>query len=291
MNPILVSRRQFLRTVSSGLSMAALAAPAWLAAAPAKPRVGCQANGFPLKPNDFPALLAALRKMKELGYAGFECNIRFVESEFARLGEARKRIEDTGMEFIGTHTSMQLAKAEVFPGWVEKVAALGASCIVMSGAGLATNGVFPRDALEKKAAALNALGQTCRRGGLRLAYHNHNPEFANHNAEIEGLARGTDASHVDFLMDAGHGRLGGGDPAAFMRAFPQRILGCHLKTYKAKQQVPLGEGDWGFDDLAAAVKSTRWNGWLITEEGGGTRPGNTAALAPDRTYIRNVFGV
>lgn len=271
--------------------MAALAAPAWLAAAPARPRVGCQANGFPLKPNDFPALLAALIKMKELGYVGFECNVRFVESEFERLTEARKRIEDTGVEFIGTHTSMQLAKPDVFPRWVEKVAALGASCIVMSGAGLAADGVFAREALEKKSVALNALGQTCRRGGLRLAYHNHNPEFANHNAEIEGLARATDATNVEFLMDAGHARLGGGDPAAFMQGFSQRILGCHLKTYKASQQVPLGQGDWGFDDLAAAVKSSGWNGWLITEEGGGSKPGDTAALGPDRAYIRNVFGI
>jgi len=31
-------------------------------------------------------------------------------------------------------------------------------------------------------------------------------------------------------------------------------------------------------------------GWLITEEGGGPKPGNTTALGPDRAYIRKVFG-
>src|SRR4051812_17683470 len=113
-------------------------------------------------------------------------------------------MEETGVAFIGAHMSVQLAKPDTFPGWIEKVAALGATCIVMSGTGLASNGVFPREALLKKAAALNALGQTCRQGGLRLAYHNHNPEFANHNAEIEGLAEATDREAVDFLMDAGH---------------------------------------------------------------------------------------
>jgi sugar phosphate isomerase/epimerase len=138
---------------------------------------------------------------------------------------------------------------------------------------------------------LSTLGDTCRRGGLRLAYHNHNPEFANGNAEITGLAEATDAAAVNFLMDAGHAHLGGGDPAAFMSRFSSRIVGCHLKTYRAKQQVPLGQGDWGFEDLAAAVKQTGWSGWLITEEGGGPKTGNTAALAPDRAYIRKVFGV
>jgi sugar phosphate isomerase/epimerase len=221
---------------------------------------------------------------------GFECNIRFVENEFADVASARKRIEDPGVAFIGTHTSMQLAKPDVFPRWVEKVAGLGAACIVMSGTGLAANGVFTPEALQKKAASLNALGQTCREGGLRLAYHNHNPEFARHNAEIEALAAATDRDRVSFLMDAGHARLGGGDPAAFMSKHSERILGCHLKTYQALVQVPLGQGDWDFTDLAAAIHAARWSGWLITEEGGGPKPGNTAALAPDRAYIRKIFG-
>ena len=286
-----LSRRQFVTALPASLAALTLARTTWLLAAPPQPRVGCQANGFPLKPNDFPALLAALRKMRELGYAGFECNVRFVEGEFDRVAEARKRIADTGVAFIGIHTSMQLAKPDVFPRWVEKVAGMGASCIVMSGAGLAPDGKFPREALLQKAANLNALGQTCGRGGLRLAYHNHNPEFARKNAEMNGLAEATEAADVHFLMDAGHARLGGGDPAAFMTKFSPRIAGCHLKTYAATQQVPLGQGDWGFDDLAAAIKQTGWSGWLITEEGGGTRAGNTAALGPDREYIRKVFGV
>ncbi|MDO8543823.1 MAG: sugar phosphate isomerase/epimerase family protein [Opitutaceae bacterium] len=291
MTPPLLSRRRFVATLPAAMASLTLLRGSRLAAANPAPRVGCQANGFPLKPNDFPALLRALTTMKELGYTGFECNIRFVESEFERLAEARKRIEDTGVAFIGTHTSMQLAKPDTFPRWIEKVAGLGAACIVMSGAGLAADGNFSRDALLKKAASLNALGQTCRAGGLRLAYHNHNPEFARRNAEIEGLAEATNPDAVEFLLDAGHARLGGGDPAAFMRKFSRRILGCHLKTYSGAVQVPLGQGDWGFEDLATAIKSTNWAGWLITEEGGGPRTGNTAALGPDRAYIRKVFGV
>lgn len=288
-SPIL-SRRRFVGTLSASVALVTAGSRRLFAATP-QLRVGCQANGFPLRPRDFPALLAALRKMKELGYTGFECNIRFVEGEFGNVAEARKRIEDTGVAFIGTHMNMNLAKPDVFPGWVEKVAALGAECIVMSGAGLAADGNFTIAALREKAAALAGLGATCRAGGLRLAYHNHNPEFANRNAEIEGLAQSTDPQEVHFLIDAGHGYLGGGDPAAFTQKFAPRIVGFHLKTYKNKVQVPLGQGDWGFEKLAAAVRDTRWQGWLITEEGGGPATGNTAALGPDREYIRRTFGV
>ncbi|MBM3852600.1 MAG: TIM barrel protein [Verrucomicrobia bacterium] len=283
-------RRRFVGSLSTTVALLGLGARRLTAGPPPAPRVGCQANGFPLKPGDFPALLAALRRMRELDYTGFECNVRFVEGEFARIAEARRQIEDTGVAFIGTHTSMQLAKPEVFPRWVEKVAALGASYIVMSGGGLAADGNFSADALRRKVTALNELGRTCRQGGLRLAYHNHNPEFARRNAEMDALAEGTDPERVSFLMDAGHARLGGGDPAAFLQQHPGRIVGCHLKTFKELVQVPLGQGDWDFVDLAAAIKSTGWHGWLITEEGGGPRPGNTAALGPDREYIRRIFG-
>lgn len=287
-----VSRRQFVGGLPLWLTaFATLPGSRLFAAASSRPRVGCQANGFPLKPGDFPGLLAALRKMKQLGYDGFECNIRFVESQFDRTADARRQIEDTGVAFIGTHTSMQLAKPNVFPRWVEKVAALGGAHIVMSGTGLAADGNFAPAALQQKATALNALGRTCSDGGLRLAYHNHNPEFARHNAEIEALAAATEPEHVSFLMDAGHAHLGGGDPAAFMQKFSRRIVGCHLKTYKELVQVPLGHGDWEFNDLAAAIAAQNWSGWLITEEGGGPKPGNTTALAPDREYIRKTFGV
>jgi sugar phosphate isomerase/epimerase len=93
-------------------------------------------------------------------------------------------------------------------------------------------------------------------------------------------------------MDAGHGYLGGGDPAEFMARNSKRIFGCHIKTFHGKdEQKPLGEGDFGFEALAAAVKRTGWKGWLISEEGGNPRYANNAALAPDRAYIRKIFGV
>lgn len=293
MNPPTLSRRQFVGTLPALVSALALLRSNHLNAAEktSKPRVGCQANGFPIKQGDFPGLIAALPKMKELGYTGFECNVKFVEGEFDRVAEARKKIDDKGVTFIGTHSNMGQAKPEALARHVEKVAALGGSYIVMSGSGLSPKGEFTPAALKEKATALNALGKICRDGGLRLAYHNHNPEFANHNAEVTGLAENTNPEHVSFLMDAGHAKLGGGDPAAFMRKFSNRILGCHLKTYKELVQVPLGQGDWDFVDLAAAIKDTRWSGWLITEEGGGPKSGNADALKPDREYIRKVFSV
>ena len=278
-----ISRRAFI--ASAPIAAALLAAPKGNAI-----RVGCQANAWPLKQGDFGQLLKALEEMRRLDYLGFECNIKFVQDQLANAGEARAQIEKTGVHFIGAHTSMGQAKPDTFPKSVAGVAALGADFIVMSGNGLAKDGKFEMSALREKASQIEALAKTCIQGGIRLAYHNHNPEFTNGNAEIEGLAKATSPELVNFLMDAGHGYLGGGNPAEFMAGHAKRIVGIHLKTFKGAQQVPLGQGDFGFEALAAAIKKTGWTGWLMTEEGGGSKI-NTAAVGPDRNYIRRIFGV
>ena len=278
------TRRAFLSaSISAGLAVHARQTTS---------KAGCQANAWPLKEGDFDQLIGTIESMKKLGYAGFECNIRFVRGQFQRASEARKKLETTGVEFIGAHMSMQQAATESFRELIDGVVALGARYIVMSGAGLAQDGKFSSEALRAKAARLDALAKTCRQGGIQLAYHNHTAEFANGNAEIDALADGTDPELVHFLMDAGHGYQGGGDPAGFMLHASRRIAGCHLKTFREKTiQVPLGQGDFGFEALAAAIQKTGWTGWLIDEEGGGRAGGNSSAVGPDRQYIRNVFGV
>ena len=266
--------------------------PFLLSAAPGQTLVGCQANAWQLKPDDFPGLLEAFGKAKALGYVGVECNVRFVQGQFARAAEARKEMEATGVKYIGAHMSMNQSKTDAFAQLAANVAAIGAQRIVMSGTGLSPEGKFEEAALKAKAVELERLGKICVQNGTRMAYHNHNPEFANHNAEIEGLAKSTSAELVDFLMDAGHGTLGGGSPADFMAAHSKRIFGCHVKTFHGKdEQKPLGEGDFGFEALAAAIKQTNWKGWIISEEGGNPRYYGSAALGPDRQYIRKVFGV
>ena len=256
-------------------------------------RVGCQANGYPLKEGDFSQFLDVLRQMRSVGYTGFECNIRFVKGQFDRTREARIAIESTGMHFIGTHTSLEQSLDDAFAQRAGSVAALGGERIVMSARGVAVTaeGRLNEPAVREKASRLEALAKIAKQSGIRIAYHNHNPEFANKNAEIEALARFTDPDLVEFLVDAGHAYLGGGDPAAFVTLHAKRVFGFHLKTFRGQsEQVPLGEGDFGFETLAAAVRKVGWSGWLITEEGGGPKPGNTAAVKPDREYIRRGFG-
>lgn len=280
------SRRSFI------VSAAAVSMTPRVFPEPAKPRVGCQVNGFAARTGDFSELLSVLPTIKSLGYTGFECNNHFVLSELDHPADARAKIRATGLEFIGMHTSMAEGEKNDLARLARGGAALGCHYIVMSAKGLSPAGNFTPDALNEKVAKLENFGKICNSAGMKLAYHNHMPEFANSNAEIQGLADHSDPALLSFLIDAGHAYQGGGDPAAFMRRNSKRIVGCHIKTFKNKtEQVPLGQGDFGFENLAAAVRETNWAGWLIDEEGGGPKGADTAAVGPDRNYIRKIFGV
>src|SRR5581483_10183141 len=127
--------------------------------AAAKPKVGCQTNGYVIKAGDFPALLAVLDKLKAIGYTGFECNTRFVDGQFGRAAGARREIEKTGVEFIGGHYSMKQAQSGTFGQVAAGLASLGARAVVMSGSGLSPQGTFEKRAAQNKAKEIEALGK------------------------------------------------------------------------------------------------------------------------------------
>jgi inosose dehydratase len=270
-----MNRRTFVASAAiAGLGLRA-------AAQSRKPRVGCQCNAFVLR-----------NQIAALQYAGFECNNHLVQEGFAHPAETRRKLDATGLVFIAMHTSIkEIATGDNLVTMAAGGAALGCHNIVVSSEGLSPTGIFTLDALKAKCAELEKYGKIVKDHGLTLAYHNHMPEFANHDAEINALAEHTDPALVSFLIDCGHAKQGGGDPADFMRRNSHRIVGCHVKTFKDKvTQVPLGQGDFGFEDLAAAINSTHWAGWIIDEEGGG-KTADSSAVGPDRSYIRKVFGV
>ena len=101
------SRRSFI------VSAAAVSMAPRVFAEPAKPRVGCQVNGFAARTGDFSQLLSVLPTIKSLGYTGFECNNHFVLSELDHPAEARAKISATGLEFIGMRVEVIASQEDI----------------------------------------------------------------------------------------------------------------------------------------------------------------------------------
>ena len=219
-------------------------------------RPGCQANGWQLDPARFDLLLTAVREIKELGFQGFETNIRFVQPQLSRASEARAELEQIGLA-------------------------------------LSKTGEFSEEALQRKARMLNLAAKRCGDAGLTLAYHNHQPEFTNHAAEELGLLRATDSSNVFFVLDIGHAWLADPDAIQVFAANAQRVFGLHLHDFRNGESVPLGQGEFPLRQLAEAIRKTGWGGWLIDEEEGvkgAPTPGKKAA-GPSRKTMKEVFEV
>jgi sugar phosphate isomerase/epimerase len=263
-------------------------------------RPGCQANGWNLDPANFDLLLTAIREMKELGFQGFETNIRFFQQQLEKVAEPRAKLDEIGLEFIGAHTNLphyEKLGMDAAADQVSKSAAeakqFGAKALVLSHGGLSKTGQFTDEALDRKAQMLNLAGKRCSDAGLTLAYHNHQPEFQNHAAEELGLLKKTDPKVVLFMMDIGHAWLADPDAISVFAANPQRCYGLHVRDFHNRESVPLGQGEFPLQDLAAAVKRGGWTGWLIDEE---ERPNLTdkpgkKATGPSRKTMKEVFGV
>ena len=233
-------------------------------------RFGVQLNAFPIDPKDFSTFLAALAEVKRIGYDGFESGFRNVSEQFASPQNARRQIEATGLAFFGVHIFLStpmydpattIAPASLYEGVARGAAALGARHLILSGAPAAD-----ADQLSRKVEALNRAGSFAKALGLRVAYHNHWPEFESKIGEIEALYTRTDPSLVSFLLDAGHAYRGGADVPQFIRAHYGRIVAFHLRDYKDGHLVTLGTGTFPLAEVAATIKQIGWTGWIENEE-------------------------
>jgi inosose dehydratase/3D-(3,5/4)-trihydroxycyclohexane-1,2-dione acylhydrolase (decyclizing) len=78
---------------------------------------------------------------------------------------------------------------------------------------------------------VTAVGDAVLSEGLRLVYHHHMGTIVESEADIDGFMGATGPS-VDLLLDTGHARFGGADPAALARRYRGRISHFHAKDVR-----------------------------------------------------------
>jgi sugar phosphate isomerase/epimerase len=283
-----MNRREFVAALAAGGAVVTNAKNGKL-------RIGCQTNAWKIDVPEFRNLLPVLEEIKKLGFEGFETGYRNVQGQFENLKEARELLRGTGLRFFGCHIfQFDYDPKTNIPAWelIERVAKgssqLGAERLIVSGAPVGTD----PERLRWKVGGLGRAGRLCRDLQMtRLLYHNHGPEFDNDAAELNALMRDTDPDTVRFLVDCGHALRRKADVAAFFLKNHKRIEGLHLRDFKGDAQVPLGQGSFDYAPLAAAVKKTGWQGWVLNEEEreSGEKPG-ASAVEPARAHIRKLFG-
>ena len=88
--------------------------------------------------------------------------------------------------------------------------------------------------------------------GLKPCYHHHMGTIVQSEADIDRLMTHTKAP-LHLLLDTGHARWGGSDPAALARTYRERIGHVHCKDVREKQMRQSNAGDWSFLDSILGV--------------------------------------
>jgi inosose dehydratase len=99
---------------------------------------------------------------------------------------------------------------------------------------------------------------------LVASYHPHLSTIVESPEELEQLLPRT---QIGFCPDTAHLAAGGGDPAAVIRRYRDRLALVHLKDVRLDplEFLPLGQGSLDFADILSAVRETGYDSWLIVE--------------------------
>jgi sugar phosphate isomerase/epimerase len=130
--------------------------------------------------------------------------------------------------------------------------------------------IFNLDDWRWNAEQFNKVGARVKAAGLKFGYHNHTMEFAPQPGSskkaipFDELLRLTDPALVTFEMDCGWVTVGGGDPVAYLRKYPERISMLHVKDFKQKAtpgepdaRPPAAELGRGVSDYRAIFKAAK----------------------------------
>lgn len=213
--------------------------------------------------------VATVRAVAEMGYQGLEFYAPYFDWTEAESKQMRKLLDELGIRCFSTHNDSAYFAADKIHRAADLNHILGSKYLIM-----ASSDPKPGiDGWKEIAETLNKSAETLEHAGLKVGYHNHQPEFAGPAGQrpIEIIAKNTKPTVV-LQLDVGTCLESGADPVAWIRANPGRILSIHCKDWSPEAAkgytVLFGEGvaDWA-NIFAAAESAGGVEYYLMEQEG------------------------
>lgn len=181
--------------------------------------------------------------------------------------EFKDYVDSIGMSIISSHANVK----ENLDQKAEQAAAIGMQYLISPYEGAQES----LDDWKRMAERFNRDGETCRKHGLRFAYHNHGYTFV----DIEGetpqkvLLENTDPDLVDFEMDIYWVVTAGADPEEYLRQYPNRFRLGHLKDRKEdaapderEASTILGTGAIDYERILSIAKENGMEYYIYEQE-------------------------
>src|SRR5882672_1397805 len=190
---------------------------------------------------------ATVRAVAQMGYQVVEFYGPYFDWSESQTKQMRKLMDDLGIRCHSTHNNEAYLSVQNLPRARDMNLILGSKYIVQS----STDPKTTLDQWKPVADRLNSVAEQLDPVGLKVGYHNHQPEFTPIGGQrpIEILAKNTKPS-VMLQLDVGTCLEVGSDPVAWIRANPGRIRSIHCKDWSRDTgkgyAVLFGEGvaDW-----------------------------------------------
>ncbi|RSN65030.1 inosose dehydratase [Amycolatopsis sp. WAC 04182] len=141
------------------------------------------------------------------------------------------------------------------------------------------------------------------RHGLRTVLHPHVGTHAETEEEVERFLAD---SALPLCLDTGHLLIGGTDPVALAKRYPERVGHLHLKDVRGELAedvragrlpyaeavgkglyVPLGDGDVDIETMVRSVHEAGYDGWYVLEQDTALSEGSPEDL-PKRDVTRSL---
>jgi inosose dehydratase len=212
----------------------------------------------------------AVRDIASVGYQGVEVFDGNLVAFADRPEVLTDVLAETGTELVSVYTGANFVYADVLPDEMfrirracELAAAFGAGRLVVGGGARRAVGATEED-YDRLAAALDSVVDLAAEHGLDASYHPHLGTIVESPDELDRLMS---RSRIGFCPDTAHLAAGGGEPAAQIRQYGDRLRHVHLKDLAREtgQFLPLGAGDLDLLDIVRAVREADYDSWLVVE--------------------------
>jgi sugar phosphate isomerase/epimerase len=218
-----------------------------------------------------------VEKIARIGYK----NLEFAGYYNHTPEQVRALLDRVGAVSRSSHIGAPLLRQDA-AGQIKAAKTIGQDYITLPSYSFGKEGLA---GWRKAAAEFNQWGAMCRDAGLKLAYHNHNFEFA----PLEGttgydvLMNEVDPKLVDFELDLYWAVFAGQDPLAMFAKHPGRFAMWHVKdmavTGATKGMTPVGKGTIDFKSIFAHARQSGMKYFFVEHDTAAQYPGGSLASA------------
>jgi len=267
----MITRRNFI--VTTGLATTAVLALPSLAFSMNKKEIGLQL--YTLREELPKDVKSTLEKVAKAGYTNVETYGFSTKDQFWGLTpkELKQILDENDLKAVSGHYNLG---SFLYDGnTAELIASIEAAKILKSEFFTIpwVDEPFRRNIEDYKkiAARLNEAAKMCKSAGLKLAYHNHDFEFQNHNGVtgFEILLKETDKDLVFFELDLYWVVHSGNDPLQLFRENHGRFKMWHVKDKDKKNNdlnTEVGSGTIDFKPFFAAAKQSGMVHFFVEQE-------------------------